>query len=272
MTEEGPPAEPGRFKRFYRYAKADGDHPSKESRAWRAFKAARWIASLVVVILAARAAGHDVCNVTTTTRTGLPSLSWLPRTESSRACRPAGLSDLVAYAVIIAVLLIPDARSLSIGSLKFERLSSTVEQVAEDVGTLVNQSVSQTVTVGESLLEQNRNGFLSEKAHLDVIRGFLPQDMETRSQLEYLDDLAQRAASATWQELTYSIYISQLLLNKVRTASEAAVLTTGTVGDTDEGRAHSEAADDVLPEFITDQDEGTATEEADKATERTLGE
>jgi hypothetical protein len=189
----------------------------------------------------------------------MPPFTWLPRTQTTRACRPAGLPDLAAYFVIVAVLLIPDARSLSLGSLKFERLSSQVDQVAKDVGTLLSlavsqsQSQSQKVVLHESLVEQAREGFISDKAFIDTARGLLPHDADTTSQLDHLDELARRLATATWQEVNYGVFVSQTLLGKVRAVSEAAVLSSGTSGDTVEARDQAEPADDVLREFIEGQ-------------------
>lgn len=244
MTDEGSRNEPGSWKKFFRYMTASEDRPSKESRAWTVFRAVRWMAAVAVVVFAARATQHDVCQTTGTIRTGLGVFSNLPKTAMSRRCAPPGLTDLVGYFAIIAVLLLPDARSIAIGGLQFERLSSQVEKVAQDVG-----AVRQVFNIGVSFLDDLKTNFKSQKATLDPLRGFLPDDPGTSEQLTAIDDVAQALDDAPLGALLGIVIAMEGLIQKGRQGAAEELARRAAEQDTAEEAAAGGEADEVIREI-----------------------
>lgn len=225
---------------------SDTDEPA-ESTLWKTFRVARWVAALAVALLAVLAARHDVCHTTTTIRTGVSTPSFFPRTETTQACGGVGFPDLTGYLLAIAVLLLPDARSIGIGGFQFERLTSKVDQVSRDVGAL-SQTVSQTFNFGADALDQLRVGLRKQKAALDKVRGSLPSDGRTSDQLKLVDDVARRSDDAPLTEVLGAIVAAGTLIDEAQRAARAEVDRSVSVSDTDVATAQEAAQ--VLPDFL----------------------
>jgi hypothetical protein len=83
--------------------------------------------------------GHPVCQVTTA--------------ASGTVTKSCGLPDITEYIyllAVLAVLLLPEAKSIKIGGLEFERLTTAVREQKEEVAQLtqrVTQAVNTTLTI-----------------------------------------------------------------------------------------------------------------------------
>jgi hypothetical protein len=217
----------------------DADSP-KTSTAWKVASVARWIAALVVAILALLATRGDVCHLTTTNLGGLAATSPLPKTETVSACSGVGFSDLTGYFLVIAVLLLPDARSISIGGFRFERLASKLEEVRKEVGAL-----NQVFNFGADALSELRVALRKQKADLDEVRESLPTtDARIARQLTLVDDVFKRSDDASPQEILYAIITAATLIDEAMQAAKAAVDRSVTVTDTEAATAQDVA--DVL--------------------------
>ncbi len=198
----------------------DAESP-KTSTAWKVASVARWMAALVVAVLALLATRGDVCHLTTTNLGGLAATSQLPKTETVSACSGVGFSD-AGYFLVIAVLLLPDARSISIGGFRFERLTSKLEEVRKEVGAL-SQNLTQTFNFGADALNELRAGLRSQKAELDEVRESLPDDARIANQLTLVDDVARRSDDASPQDILHASITAATLIEEAKHAATAAV-------------------------------------------------
>ncbi len=247
-----PPKEPGAWKKFVRYMTVTEDGSSGESRAWRTFRAIRWLAVLVVVVFAALATRQDACQITTTVRTGLGTFSDLPKGETAQICGARGASDLVGYFAIVVVLLLPDARSLKFGGIQFERLTAEVAKQTSEIGQLrqeVSTVVSNTNNLSVQVSDVTRLAFAdfrayfrTQRAVLERIRLLLPSDPQTIAGLKRIDEFSTRIDADDLNPFEL-IEVSQ----QMRSLIAAKLTASGTEGDTVVG---AENAEDVLPGIL----------------------
>jgi hypothetical protein len=101
---------------------------------------ARWAAALLITgaALALYAfwlftGAHPVCQVTTAASASVRKTCGLP-----------DVSDYVYVLAVVVVLLLPDAKSIKIGGLEFERLTTAVREQKDEIGRL-SQQVTQVV-------------------------------------------------------------------------------------------------------------------------------
>ena len=205
---------------------------SRKSTAWKVTIVARWIAALVVAILALLATRHEVCHLTTTNLAGLPATSPLPKTDTTSTCTGVGFPDLTGYFLVIAVLLLPDARSIGIGGFRFERLTSKVEEVSKEVGAL-SQNLNQTFNIGADALNELRAALRKQKADLDEVRGSLPDDEHTTNQLSLVDDVAKRSDDALTPDILHASITAATLIDEAKRAAKAEVDRGVAVSDAD---------------------------------------
>jgi hypothetical protein len=254
MTDARPPKDPGAWSKFVRYMTMTEDGSSRESRGWKAFRAVRWTAVLVVVIFAALSTRHEACQVITTVRAGLGTYSDLPRNETDQVCGTPGVSDLVGYFAIVVVLLLPDARSLKFGGIQFERLttevakqSSEIGQLRQEVSTVANNTNNLSVQVSDVTrlaFADFRAYFRTQKAVLERIRSLLPGDPQTIAGLRRIDEFAARIDADDLNPFEL-IEVSQ----QMRILIAAKLTASGTEGDTVIG---AEKAEDVLRSILGD--------------------
>jgi hypothetical protein len=243
VTESAPP-QPGH---------TDADSPTT-STAWKVASVARWIAALVVAILALLATRGDVCHLTTTNLGGLAASSPLPKTETVSACSGVGFSDLTGYFLVIAVLLLPDARSISIGGFRFERLTSKLEEVRREVGAL-SQNLTQTFNFGADTLNDLRAALRKQKVELDDVQESLRVDARTANQLTLVADVARRSDDASLQDVLHAIITAATLIEEAKQAAKAAVDRSVTVSDTEVATARDAA--EVLRRILNQPPEAT---------------
>ena len=252
VADEGSPKQPGPWNKFVRYMSATEDGLSGESRAWRYFRAIRWIAVLVVVVFAALSARQEVCHATTTVRTGLGSFTSLPKAETVNSCGSPGPSELIGYILIIAALLLPDARSLKIGGFEFERLTtevakqaSGIEQLRQDISTVVSNTNNLSVQVGDVTrlaFADFRAYFRTQRTVLEKIRPLLPGDPQTAAELSKVDEFATRIDA---DDLNPSELME--VLQSMHFLIAAKLQASGAEGDTVVG---AQKASDVLPGLL----------------------
>lgn len=211
---------------------ADAKQPKKNGVWWAITSAARWGAALFVAILALLATRHDVCHLTTTSMTGLAATSPLPHTETTSTCGGVGFSDLTGYFLVILILLLPDAKSVGLGGFRFERLSSKLEEVSKEVGTL-SQNLNQTFNFGVDALNELRVGLRKQKADLDEVRDSLPPDERTTGQVALIDDVARRSDDASPTEIMYASITAATLIEEAKRVAEVAVSQSVAVSDSD---------------------------------------
>jgi hypothetical protein len=234
------------FATSFRYLTVTEGGSFRQTRAWKVSAAIRWAAAVLVVVLAAIAAGHDVCHVTTTTRTGLGVFSGLPRTETAQVCSAPGFPDLLGYFAIVAVLLLPDAKSIGIGGLQFERLTTEIERQRTDIASLRNTiSVSNRVSVQleqlGSTLNELRSGFRRQKEVLDALRNFLPRDKETIGQLSRIDEVARLVDSPETDLAQVIVQIARVGETMTGLTAEAKLIAAGITGDTPQDAVSADA-------------------------------
>jgi hypothetical protein len=196
------------------------------------WRGVRWAAALLVAFLALRVTQHDVCHLTTTSLSGLPAGSPLPRTETTSSCTGVGFPDLAGYLLVIAVLLLPDAVSIGIGGFRFERLTTKLDEVSREVGQL-----NQTFNIGRDALDELRAGFRKQKAELDEVRESLPGDEHTTLQLRRVDEIARRSDDALPTEIVYASTTASALIEEAKRAAEAEVDRSAAVTPADEATA-----------------------------------
>ena len=224
------------------HRQATDDKPEK-SNLWKITSVLRWIAALVVAVLALRATGQDACHVSTTTLAGLPTSSLLPRTQTTSTCAGIGVSDLIGYFLVIVVLLLPDAKSIGVGGFTFERLTTKIDEVSKEVGTL-SQSLNQTFNIGATALDELRAGLRKQKADLDEVRDSLPDDERTLRELRLVDEIAKRSDDATPPEILHASVLAASLCDEAKRAAAVEVDRSAVVSDADVATAQE--AGDVL--------------------------
>jgi hypothetical protein len=119
-----------------------------------------------MTLLASR---HDVCHTTTAIRSSSSVL--FPRTETTTVCASPGFSDLTGYFLVIAVLLLPDAKSIGIGGFKFERLTRDIERQTAEIAKLSQQVTTIAQNSQVFNLAVGVAGLASEAAQGDVAEG-----------------------------------------------------------------------------------------------------
>lgn len=226
---------------------ADGDD-AKSSPIWRYSNVVRWAIALVIAALALLATRHEVCHLTTTNLTGLPSTSPLPRTATTTTCTGIGFDDLAGYLLVIAVLLLPDAKTIGIGGFRFERLTSKVEEVSKEVGAL-SQNLNQTFNIGADAVNELRVGLRKQKAELDEVRGSLPADERTKRQLALVDAVAKRSDDASPTEILHASITAASLIEDAKRAAIAEVDRTVAVSEADVASAQDAGV--VLNRLLT---------------------
>ena len=219
----------------------------RRSTAWKVTSVARWMAALVIAILALLATRHDACHLTTTNLAGLPATSPLPRTETTSTCTGVGFPDLTGYFLVIVVLFLPDAKSIGIGGFQFERLTSKVEEVSKEVGAL-SQNLNQTFNFGADALNELRVWLRKQKTDLDEVRESLPDDERTNSQLVLVDDITRRSDDASPPEILHASITAATLISEARRAAKAEIDRSVDVSDADVATAQD--AGDVLQRLL----------------------
>jgi hypothetical protein len=144
------------------------------------FRKARWAAALLITgaALALYAfwlftGTHPVCQVTTAASAPVRKTCGLP-----------DVTDYIYVLAVVALLLLPDAKSIKIGGLEFERLTTAVREQKDEIGRL-SQQVSQVVH-----LSQNFNVTLGAAAlATSAAEGDVPEGARPREEVagEFLD-------------------------------------------------------------------------------------
>ena len=232
----------------------------RASTAWKIASVARWVAALAVAVLAARTTGQEACHLTTTTLSGLPASSPLPRNESVSTCTGVGFSDLIGYFLVIAILLLPDAKSIGIGGFRFERLTSKMDEVSKEVGAL-SQNLNQTFNIGPDALNELRAGLRRQMSDLNEVRDSLSDDERTVSQLALVDDVAGRSDDASSSEILYASITAATLIEEAKRIAKAAVDRSTAVSDFD--LATAQDASTVLARLLAtvEPQQGAATDD-----------
>lgn len=231
---------------------ADGkpasDKKAGNNEAWwlLVLRVLRWLGALAFALLALRATGQETCHLTTTSLAGLPASSPLPRTQTTSTCTGVGFSDLIGYFLVIAVLLLPDAKSIGVGGFRFERLSSKVDEVSREVGAL-SQNLNQTFNIGANALDELRAGLRRQKADLDEVRDSLPDDERTLRELRVVDDVTKRSDDAAPPEIFRASMLAAALIEEAKRAAEEEVDRSAEVGAADVENAVD--AQEVLARF-----------------------
>jgi hypothetical protein len=180
---------------------------------------------------------------------GWGAFSFLPKTETAQVCSGPGLPDLVGYFAIVALLLLPDAKSISIGGLQFERLTSEVEKVAKDVSEL-RQTVTTNISIGASFLDEMRNQFRNQKYTLDQLRGFLPSEARTIERLATIDEVSRDLDSAQFVTLFKVMATILDLIDEAKQATAAELARRAAAGETAEEIAGAQEAHEVVREIL----------------------
>lgn len=210
-----------------------------DSQAWRAFRAVRWSLALLIVLGALGVYAYwvvtdtrPVCDVTTVT----PGFTAGAASQLTRSCRLPDVADFVYVLAVVGVLLLPDARSIKIGSLAFERLTSRVEEQTREISRL-SATMSQTVNIGADLIDQLRAAVRQQHETLGDLRASLPGDAVTADRLKTVEDAFQRLADASLPELLLAAMAGYELVRDARTAAAEAVARSATVSPAEEAAA-----------------------------------
>jgi hypothetical protein len=116
---------------------------------------------------------HPVCQVTTAASGAVTKTCGLP-----------DVTDFIYVLAVVAILLLPEAKSIKIGSLQFERLTTEVREQKDEI-TRLSQHVSQVVSSKQELNMFFGAADLAFKARQgDVAEGARPAEEVIR---EYLD-------------------------------------------------------------------------------------
>ena len=211
--------------------------------------------ALLIVVLAAglTIAGlakgmRPACQVTTVTNTaGSPG-----GTTTTKVCGMLDVTDYIYVLAIVGVLLLPDMKSLKIGGLEFERLTTEVAKQTSEIGQLrveVSNVASNTNSIRIQVGEVARLAFADWRTHfrkqIDVLeknRRLLPEDTQTASDLEKVDGVEKRidAEDLDPVELWEAVQIAHRLVACVLAAK-------GTSGD---NLADARNAGDVLHDLL----------------------
>jgi hypothetical protein len=168
------------------------------------FRKTRWFAALLIVVLAAiltitgliKGTRPD-CQVTTVTHTGAPG-----GTTTTKACGMIDVTDYIYFLAVVGVLLLPDIKSLKIGGLEFERLTTEVNKQSSEIGQL-RQQISNVVQNTNAISVQVgdlrklafgdfRDYFLNKMEVLRRLRQLLPPGEQTEADLARVDDIERR--------------------------------------------------------------------------------
>ena len=190
------------------------------------------LACQVVIVTSASPSGSK-----TTTTCGLPSISYY----------------LVVLAVV-GVLLLPDAKSIKIGGLEFERLVTQVEQQTNEIKAL-QQTITTTVNVStQTLLEELRATFRDQKKTIDdFLRPELAKNPGAAERLRIIDDVAQRIDRVQLPELLKVTSIAEALMSEARgkgVAAQESLLRDATAGETPEAVADAPDRDEILRDIL----------------------
>lgn len=136
------------------------------------FRRARWSAALFLVAGALAAyvfwlftGVHPICQVTTA---GSGSVT--------KTCGLPGAADFVYVLAVVAVLLLPEAKSIKIGGLEFDRLTTAVREQADEISRL-SQQVSVMVHTTQNFTVTVAAGALAgQAAQGDVQEGARPAE------------------------------------------------------------------------------------------------
>jgi hypothetical protein len=144
---------------------------------------------------------------------------------------------------VVGVLLVPDAKSLKVGGLAFERLTKKVDQQTQEISQL-RATMSTTVNVGADFIDHLRTAIRQQKDTLGDLRARLPTNPSTISKLKIMDDVAQQLDEAQFPELLSAALAGQDLIREARATAEEAVVKSVTVSDADV--ASAQEAEEVL--------------------------
>ncbi len=167
--------------------------------------------------------------------------------QTTSACAGVGFSDLIGYFLVIAVLLLPDAKSVGVGGFKFERLTSKMDEVSKEIGTL-SQNLNQTFNIGANALDELRAGLRKQKADLDEVRDSLPDDERNLRELALVDDIAKRSDDAAPPEIFRASMIAGALIDEAKRAAAVEVDRSAAVSDAEIATAQD--AMDVLSRLL----------------------
>jgi hypothetical protein len=211
------------------------------------------VAAAAIVTTAWLVAGTRLaCQVTTVTGASSPARISSAGTSTTKVCGTPDVSDYFYVLAVVGLLLLPDAKSLKIGGLEFERLTTEVSKQASEIGqlrqeisTVVNSTNNLSVLVGDVTrlaFADFRAHFRRQRAVLEKIRSLLPIDPQTAADLLKIDGFAKRIDDddLDWFEL-------QDVLQCMRSLLAANLAASGTEGDTVVG---AQRAEDVLPGIL----------------------
>ena len=168
------------------------------------FRRTRWCAALLIVVLAAiltitgliKGTRPD-CQLTTVTHTGAPG-----GTTTTKVCGMIDVTDYIYFLAVVGVLLLPDIKSLKIGGLEFERLTTEVNKQSSEIGQLrqqisnvVQNTNAISVQVGDLrklAFPEFRDYFHQQMGALNKVRQLLPPGQQTQADLAKVDDIERR--------------------------------------------------------------------------------
>lgn len=94
----------------------------------------------------------------------------------TKTCGLPDVTDFIYVLAVVAILLLPEARSIKIGGLEFERLTTEVREQKEEIARL-SQHVSQVVSSKQELnLFLGAAGLANEARRGDVAEGARPAE------------------------------------------------------------------------------------------------
>jgi hypothetical protein len=239
-----------------------GDQPQPSQAA--GFRRTRWTlafliaAAALVLFVCWLAAGTRVaCQVVLVTPGGAHHAGAL--VTDTKTCGLPSVSYFVYVLLVVGLLLLPDAKSLSVGGLRFERLTHQVEQQTREIGQL-RQQVSTTIHVGTDggMLEQLRGGVRELKGKLDQSRGSLPGNAGTRIALEAFDAIAERVDTASVTDLINAVNLGHPLLEEARRGASERLREATRVTDADAAQAVD--AGEVIRTLDWDGDDSSSGE------------
>ena len=116
---------------------------------------------------------HPVCQVTT-----------VPSGAATKTCGLPDVTDFIYVLAVVAILLLPETKSIKIGGLEFHRLTTELREQKEEIARL-SQHVSQVVSSKQELNLFLGAADLAQKARQgDVAEGARPAEEVIG---EYLD-------------------------------------------------------------------------------------
>jgi hypothetical protein len=191
---------------------------------------------------------RPVCQVTTVTH----AVGSAAGIATTKVCGTLGVGDYIYVLAIVGVLLLPDVKSLKIGGLEFERLTTEVAKQTSEIGQLqqtISAVVKNTNRISVQVGEVTRVAFGDFRAEFRVqriaiekIRAVLPKDPKTRSDLEQIDDIAKHIDAPDLDPIQL-LTVLQLMHSLIAVNVTASV----TEGDT---LADAQRAEDILPGIL----------------------